>query len=273
MNISNNSIYAVITVNPTKILKKINTGLSKQSDSLWKFKSDYIINIFKKNNINPSNFAPLGHLWFNTAKLPQETSFILINNNNIYSKYPVGYKKILKYGTGYIWKPIPPKGYISVGFIYSTTKPSTKSVKTVRSNIVHINNKKTKNVSQNTSMNKYHYLGNVLHKKYCINTNIHNNGNVSNKKNYNWNNDEESVDSWITTMGKYVKLTNHHEPWYVKNNISKHHVHTSKPKEEPIIIKEKTELSKSNTNRIILYLVIFLFIIFMIRFMINMSSK
>lgn len=273
-DITDKSIYAIITINPNKILKKINTGLSKQNDSLWKFDSKHIINIFKTINVNPSNFAPLGHLWFNSHKLPSKASFILLNNNSKYTKYPVGYKKLLKYGSGYIWKPIPPKGYVSLGLIYSKNKPSTKLVKTVKNNLVYNHNNKSTNVSQNTSMNKYNYLGNVLHKKYCINTNINNNGVSSNKKNYNWvHDDNESVDSWVTTVGKYVKLSNHHEPWYVKNNISKHHVHTSKQKEEPIAIEEKKELSKSNTNRIILYLVILIFIIFMIRFMITLSSS
>jgi len=185
INSSNDNLFIILhTYNPSYILNKINIAACNRSDSIWQF-NEKLPYVLKRYNLDPNNYSSLGNIWFSKT-IPKDITLLLVNNK--ITKRPDNYKKVTKFGDGFIWKPIAPSGYVSLGLVYSKNKP-TELVATVKKE--HTIETKHKKVTDLT-MNEYHYLGHVSETPVTI----------KNKK------------TW--PKGKFVVLVEPDEPWYIK---------------------------------------------------------
>ena len=231
---NNNAPFILLHIeNPDIILEEINTFICDQHGSFWKFISKNISYVLNKFGLNSSKFAPLGHMWFPVKHLRGRVVLLLANMNKSISSYPVDFVKLCQYGKGYIWKPVPPKGYEGLGYMYSLYKPSTKQMRVISNKYVIKQNISNKSFQKNTIMNEYNYLGQIGYPSFTLRKNntlctkphklICSQNKSPSKSKYNWDDydnkstiTEDSADSWVTPKGKFVVLMEPDEPWFIK---------------------------------------------------------
>src|ERR1700679_2331655 len=92
-----NNISSDKTVNNTLPFIIISTSNTKQvlikiSENIYKLNYQMVHNMLKENNVNPSSFAPLGDLYYDSV--PDTINILLVNINNNTSEKPFNYIKI-----------------------------------------------------------------------------------------------------------------------------------------------------------------------------------
>lgn len=252
---NNNKFILLHIQNPLDFLDKINTNINDQIDSIWKFNKKSIFSLLRKFNLNPLIFYPLGHIWF-PNNIPNNNIFLLVNINLGITKTPLYFTKIIKYGNGYIWKPVPDTNYSYMGLVYSINQPSIDSIQTISKFIVMESLHKKNIIVQNTNMNIYNYLGNINIPSYTID--------MSN----NFINDTDSIDSWNTYIGKHVSLSQSKNSWMKQKNINHSNIFIPHKKN----INTVNIKNNNNTKKYIIYSIC-IFVILLIAKLIHRSSR
>jgi hypothetical protein len=215
-NIDYNKVPFILiqTTKPLLFLEKITNA--SHIDSIWKLNYSKLSKILAINQIDPKTFYQVGDIWIPSKMTPNKIVIILTNIN--YSTYPIDYIKIDTYTEFNIWKPLSPNGFVEMGNIASTNKPSLKEIRVVNSKYIKEYNGSSNVVGRNTNMNEFNLLSNIINKKYTIdNSKLINNSH--NKKIIKENSDEstssQSSESWKTHIGKKVMLIQPDIPWYI----------------------------------------------------------
>lgn len=106
------------------------------SDFLYKKYSNDIMTIFginidKVNNFLTSKkisniFVPVSDMMILNSSTNSTPQILLVNERILISRRPIIYDKIMRFGKGFLWKPISisfPLLYVGIGLIYSVKKP------------------------------------------------------------------------------------------------------------------------------------------------------
>lgn len=152
------------SVQPHLVIEKIEQG----TDSIWQLVFPTIMHTLYFNRLNPSRFAPLGHIWLPKNKLPNKVSILLVNTDNNISKYPIDFVKVGNLKDIFIWKPICSQGYRPLGYLASAKKPSLNSIRTVNKELVTTFRDTTKTVEKRTKMNEFNLLSYERHDKFTV---------------------------------------------------------------------------------------------------------
>jgi hypothetical protein len=142
------------SVQPELLLEKANST----TNTIWKLIFHMVMHSLYINNLNPSNFGPVGHFIFYKNKLPNKISILLVNTNRDISRYPTEYIKVGKYEDLYIWKPIGEKGYESIGFLASIRKPQLKETRIINKQFLTIYRGDSNNINNIINMNEFKLL-------------------------------------------------------------------------------------------------------------------
>lgn len=155
------------TKQPHLLMERVNSNINKKS-GVWKLVYPTIMHILYNNGFNVSSFAPLGHIWYSTSKLPNEESILLVNTGSKISKYPIDYKKIMDYEKFGLWKPIGPRGYHPIGYLLSKGKPSKQYIRVINKDLLTPFRDDSKSVNGLSNMNEFKLLTYYDSKKITI---------------------------------------------------------------------------------------------------------
>ena len=132
--------------------------LGSSNNTIWKLVFHMVMHSLYINNLNPSNFGPVGHFIFCKNKLPNKISILLVNTNRDISKYPTDYIKVGKYQDLCIWKPIGEKEYESIGFLASIKKPQLRETRIINKKFLTNYRDKSNKIENITNMNEFKLL-------------------------------------------------------------------------------------------------------------------
>lgn len=168
---NNNNLPFILlkTSQPHLLMERIGSANNKKS-SVYRLIYPTIMHVLYINGINPSNFAPLGNIWYPKSNLPTSEELLLVNTNTNLSQYPTDYVKLGEYDNLYVWKPIAPRGYRAIGYLLSRKKPSPTLIRTVNKKFVtEFRDKMRSNtLSTLTNMNEFKLMALIGDKKYTI---------------------------------------------------------------------------------------------------------
>lgn len=122
--VDNKSPFILLTTkNINTIIKKLD---QRSYDSVWEIDNEKLIPLLKIFRIDLDQYKTFGHMFFNDYE-PKLRTIVLVNKEFSIITNPTDYKFIGNYGSGYIWVPIGPKGFVHLGLIYTSTqqKPVT----------------------------------------------------------------------------------------------------------------------------------------------------
>jgi len=157
------------TIQPHLLLHNILKNNNKNDTwGIWTLIRSTILHALYYNHIEPTDYAPLGSIWYNNTKLPNKFKILLVNTHTNISNYPIDYTIVHSINDINIWKPVNKTGYVSLGYIAAKNKPSLHFMKSVNKNIVM----KTKfnNIGNYlTNMNEFFLLGISTINRYTIN--------------------------------------------------------------------------------------------------------
>jgi len=165
--INNLPFILLQTTQPHLLLKRIENN---NKSSIWKLIYPTIMHTLYINKINPSNFAPLGNIWYPKNKLPHSEEIILVNTNPNISKFPTDYVKVGEYNDMNVWKPIAPRGFRAIGYLMGIKKPSIKLMRTVNNKLLTSfrDYKNSVSIAGLSNMNEFKLLTISGNKKYTI---------------------------------------------------------------------------------------------------------
>jgi hypothetical protein len=178
---TNNRIYKYNQTKYRKILSLKSFTKTRQREvgsDFVEVVSEYSIwRPFKHNN-----FFPVGDVIFEGNSIPtinnSDNEFVASTIVTGSTKHPIGYEKVMKYDKStnnddtdsfVIWKPIPPDGYVSMGYVTvkngGDTPPSKKAVVCVGANFVktaELFGESSDNVSNRFSKYNRQYFNNKI---------------------------------------------------------------------------------------------------------------
>jgi hypothetical protein len=163
----NNNFLPFIIIHSTQphlVLDRV----EKEIDSVWRLISPTIMHILYYHRLNPTRFAPLGHIWLPKTTLPNKVIILLVNTDPTISKYSIDYAKMGTYNNMYVWKPINQRGYKSIGLLIASKKPALREVRSIHEDLVTFFRGKNITVGQNANMNEFNFLTRVGEKKLTI---------------------------------------------------------------------------------------------------------
>lgn len=189
------------SVQPELLLEKV----FSDTDSVWKLVGSTVYNTLYTNNVNPSHFAPVGHLWWNNYTFPNRISVLLVNIHSDISSYPTDFIKVGSVDSKLnIWKPIHNKDYTSLGYVVSAKKPKLTSVRTVKNSLVSVYKGNVDSKNNRSNMNEFNLLYyNDGSDRVTVNKNIKCKSSNGNKK------------IKYIKKGKKVALVVPETPWYI----------------------------------------------------------
>ena len=122
-SVDNKSPFILLTTkNINSIIKKLD---QRSYDSIWEFDRRKLVPLLKVFQIDLDNYRSFGHIFFNNYSQKPRTVLLVHKDFSIITN-PTDYKFVGKYGSGYVWLPIGPSGFTSLGLVYTPTeqKPS-----------------------------------------------------------------------------------------------------------------------------------------------------
>lgn len=123
-NVDCNVPFITITIiDPSDLLYK---KCATKTGIIYGIDNNKLENILSSNNL-PLTYAPLADILVHPLHAPHRYKILLVNDTLPISTKPKLYERIMKYGHGYIWKPINitfPTIFTSIGLIYSVKKPT-----------------------------------------------------------------------------------------------------------------------------------------------------
>lgn len=172
-NITINDLFGNPVDNSTPFIllttKKINSIIKKLDqrsyDSIWEFDKDKLSSLLKPFDINIDNYRLFGHMFFNDYS-PKSRSVIIIHKDFSILTSPTDYQFIGRYGSGYVWLPIGPSGFVSLGLVYTSTeqKPSKEDYRMLDVNYALSINKslQNKNILNFMANNEFNLLNSTV---------------------------------------------------------------------------------------------------------------
>lgn len=211
--LNNNLPFILIStpnVNETQLLFKVPNA--PKNNIIYKLNYQYIYNLLKSNNIDPTFFSPMGDLWFNDV--PSIVNILLVNTK--ISVKPIDYIKIDNYYNLSIWKPIGPSGYTALGFIASVQKPSITIIRLIPNIFLkEYNNDGIISDGRNTNMNEYDLLATINEKYFTLDKSIFIKNDCGKDNICAESVDStESCDVWSMKNENGITLLEDDEPWY-----------------------------------------------------------
>lgn len=106
-------------------------------DSVWTVNHVKMGTLLETYGLNYKNYSQLGHYWIpNNKNKIGNTTIILCNINYNIFQFPNTFKRIGVYESGYLWQPVGPSYYKSLGLVYSPIEPDIHICMLVRSDYI-----------------------------------------------------------------------------------------------------------------------------------------
>lgn len=199
-DVNNNTPFIVIHTN--NIHNLLYLKASDEKNYIYRFREVFLNNILKRNELEPSNFRPIGDVWYNSYIFEQKLSFILVNKQ--ISQPTNNFTIAKKTNYGKIYHPTENSQYTYMGCYYepNINKPK-KGILVDKQYVRYLNEKLSYDIGFIDDFNTLGVKGMNMIEPIV--------------------DDNESLN---TIIGEHVVLTQSDYPWYIEKGKNAEDVFT-----------------------------------------------